>query len=426
MAPMTEGAPLGGGFRTLAWSAGASNLADGIFKVALPLVAIGFTRSPGVVAGIELVRTLPWLLLALPVGAWTDRIDRRRAMIAANAARAIVVVVLALAIGTGAGSIGLLYLAAAGTGIAEVFYDTSSQSILPALVQRRQLGRANGRIAAIEHGAQQFAGPPLAGLLVAAGLAAAFWGAGALWVGAAAMLWWLRGQFRPSRAGPPPSIRADIGEGVRFLLSRPLLRVMAAMVGMANLATSAAGAVFVLYAVGDDSPLGLDETQFGFLVTTAAAGSIAATFVHETVERHLGRARTLTLSICGMALWIGAPAVTTNVWIVATSMFLGGMTVTLWNIPTVSFRQAVTPDRLLGRVNSAYRLLAFGTMPAGAAVGGLLAEAFGLRAVFATMGLLVLGLLLPDLTITDAGLDRAETEADHRPPAPRAPALGER
>lgn len=399
---------LGRAFWRLAVSAGASNLADGVFKLALPLAAITFTRSPALVAGLELVRSLPWLLFALPVGALADRVDRRRTMIAANLARTVLIAALAVVLQTGSGSIAVLYLVAAGTGIAEVFYDTSNQSILPSLVERKQLGRANGRLGAIELGAQQFAGPPLAGLLVGVAVAAAFWTTTALWLIAIAALWTLRGSFRPARTTAPVSIRADISEGIRFLSSRPLLRTMAVMVGVGNLASSATGAVLVLYAVGDDSILGLDQPQFGLLILTAAAGSIAATFVNERLQSRLGRARTLTLTVFGMVLFAGAPAVTADVWLIGGAMFTGGAFIMIWNIITVSFRQAVTPDHLLGRLNSVYRLLAWGTMPIGAAIGGLIAEAFGLTAVFASMGILTATLFIPNHAITDAALDRAE------------------
>jgi MFS family permease len=304
-----------------------------------------------------------------------------------------------------------------GTGVAEVFYDTASQSILPNLVEREQLGRANGRLGAIELGTQQFVGPPLAGLLVGLALAAAFWTTTALWVIAIGALWALRGAFRPTRTNAPATIRADIAEGIRFLMSRPTLRTMAAMVGVANLASSATGAVFVLYAVGTDSILGLDQPQFGLLILTAAAGSIAATFVNEHIEARLGRARTLTLTVVGMVLFTGAPAVTSNVWIIAAAMFVGGAFIMIWNIITVSFRQAVTPDDLLGRLNSVYRLLAWGTMPLGAATGGLIAEAFGLRAVFASMGVLAATLFIPARTFTDAKLEQAEHAARDPHPA---------
>ncbi len=406
---------LGPRFWRLALSSGTSNLADGVFKLALPLAAIAFTRSPTLVAGLELARSLPWLLLALPAGALADRMDRRRTMIVANLARTSLVGVLALILATDGGSIGVLYVVAIGTGIAEVFYDTSSQSILPSLVGRAQLGRANGRLGAIELGAQQFVGPPLAGLLVGVALATAFWSTTALWAVAVAALWALRGSFRPEREAAPTTVRSDIAEGVRFLMTRPMLRTMAAMVGVANLASSAAGAVFVLYAVGTDSILGLTETQFGFLVLAAAAGSIAVTFVNDAIERLLGRARTLTVSVLGMVLFTASPAVTTNVWLIAAAMFVGGATIMLWNVITVSFRQAVTPDHLLGRLNSVYRLLAWGTMPIGAAAGAAIAETFGLRAVYASMGILTAALLIVNCTITDAKLIAAEGGDDGAP-----------
>lgn len=400
----SSSAKLGGRFWRLACAAGGSNLADGIFKLALPLAAIAFTRSPGLVAGVELVRSLPWLLFALSVGALADRWDRRRTMILANATRTAFIVVLATVFQAGHGSIGLLYIVAIGTGMAEVFYDTSSQSILPSLVDRDQLGRANGRLGAIELGAQQFVGPPLAGVLVGVAAATAFWTTTALWALAVAALWTVHGSFRPQRPTGPTTIRTDISEGVRFLMSRPVLRTMAAMVGVANLAAAATGAVFVLYAVGPGSVLELTDAQFGFLILTAAAGSITSSVLCERIETRIGPARTLTLAVAGMIVFNVTPALTTNVWLIALAMFVGGALIMIWNIITVSFRQAITPDHLLGRVNSVYRLLAWGTMPLGASAGGLIAETLGLRAVYALMGFLAATLLIPNHGITDAKL----------------------
>ena len=407
-----ESGGLGGPFRLLATSSGLSNLADGVFKLSLPLIAIEFTRSPALVAGIETVRSMPWLLFALPVGALADRFDRRRVMVLANLARAALVLVASLVLTADGGSIAMLYVVAAGTGIAEVFYDTSSQSILPNVVPRARLSRANGRLAAIELTSQQFLGPPLAGLLVAVTLALAFWSSAMVWIGAVILLWALRGSFRPARTGAATTLRADIAEGVRFLLRQPLLRAMAVMVGIGNLASSATGAILVLYAVGDESSLGLTEAQFGVFVLATAAGSIIASFATERVQTAIGRSRTLTIAVVGMTFWVVAPALTTNVWLVAVGMLVGGFAIMLWNIPTVSFRQTITPDHLLGRLNSVYRLLAWGTMPLGALAGGLLAEAFGLRAVFVIMGAFTLTLLIPNAMITDERLDAAERDAE--------------
>ena len=378
--------------------------------MALPLVAVSFTRSPVLVAGLELVRTLPWLFGALPVGALVDRLDRRRTMLAANVVRTTVVAALSIAIGTGHGSLWMLYIAALGTGIAEVFYDTAAQSLVPSIVERSRLDRANGRLYAVELGAQELAGPPLAGVLVAAALAVSFATSAALWIVAIVVLLALRGRFRPIRERKSSTMRADIGEGMSFLLGRPVLRTMALMVGMTNLATSAVFAVLVLYAVGPDSAMQLTEPQFGLLFATIAAGALVGGILAEHSQRRIGRANTLTLSVVGTAIYIATLAITANVAAIATTAFVSGITMMMWNVTTVSFRQRVTPDHLLGRLNSTYRLIAWGTRPLGAAIGGVLGQLLGIRAVFAVMGILAAAMLVPNRHITEPALEAAERD----------------
>lgn len=399
----------GKAFPTLVGSSGLSNLADGVYKVALPLVAIHFTRSPALVAGLELARTLPWLVGALQVGALVDRLDRRRTMVWSNAARAGFVAVPAVGLAVGQGSIWLLYVAAAAVGICEVFYDTAAQSIIPSIVPRSRLDRANGRLYAVELGAQQFAGPPLAGFLVAAALAMSFTVPAALWLLAIGALLMLRGSFRPPTDGRRTTLRSDIRQGLSFVHGQPVLRTMAVMVGIGNLATSATGAVLVLFAVGAGSAMGLTEPQFGLLSAVIAVGGLVGGIVAERVQRRLGRARTLTLSLVGIITFVAAPALTAQVAIIAAVFFAGGVALMLWNITTVSFRQRITPDHLLGRVNSTYRLLAWGTMPLGAVLGGAIGEWFGVRSVYAVMGLLAVSVLVLDRRITEEAL--SETEA---------------
>ncbi|MFF5215936.1 MFS transporter [Micromonospora sp. NPDC000442] len=407
--PADEGG-LGGRFWRL-WSASAvSNLADGIVKIALPLVAVGYTRSPVLVAGVAAAYSLPWLLFALPAGALADRLDRRRVMLAANTLRAALIGALALVAAFDAGSIWLLYLVALGLGVAETLYDTSAQSILPQVVTRDQLPRANGRLAAVELAANQFVGPPLAGFLVAAGVALALAGPAVLWAVAVAALLLVAGRFRIER-DEPTTIRADIVEGLRFLWRRRLLRTLATMVGTSNFITSGIFAVLVLYAVGPDSAIGLTEPGYGVLLTTIAAGIVLGSVATGWIEQRLGRSRTLALSVLAMAAVVGVPALSTNPFVIGTVFFVGGILLATWNVITISLRQRITPDRLLGRVNSGYRMLAWGSMPAGALVGGLLAEAFGLRAVFAILGSLTLTLLLGMFVVTDANIEAAERDA---------------
>jgi MFS family permease len=408
------GTPLGVPFQRL-WSASTvSNLADGVLKVALPLVAVRYTDSPALVAGLTFALTLPWLLFALPAGALADRLDRRHAMIGANVARALLVVALAaVALVPDAGSIAVLYVVAFGVGVTETLYDTAAQSILPQVVPRTALPRANGRLYAAELTANQFVGPPLGGLLVAAGAAVAFGLPGALWALAVGLLVGLPGSYRPERT-TRTTLRADIAEGLRFLWHDRILRTLALMVGGINFASNAAFAIFVLYAVGPDSPLGLSEPAYGVLLTTTAVGAFAGSFVAERVVGLVGRARSLALTVLSTVALVGVPAVTTNAWVIGAVYAVGGAGIAVWNVVTVSLRQRITPDALLGRLNSCYRLVAWGTMPLGAAVGGLLGEVFGLRSVFVVMAAVSAATLLGMLVVDDRAMDAAEREADER------------
>lgn len=347
MGDATEGDPplsssagrrsLGASYWRLWTSAGLSNLADGILQVALPLVAIRFTRSPTMIAGLSMALTLPWLVFALHAGALADRLDRRRIMLSANAVRATLLAALVVAVLLGAGSIWALYVIAVCVGITETAYDTSAQSILPQIVPRDQLSRANGRLYAAELTANAFVGPPLAGFLVAAGTAVAFGAPAALWAVALGALLLVRGRFRIERAGRT-TMRADIAEGLRFLWRHRLLRTLAVMVGGFNLATNATFAILVLYAVGPESAMGLSEPAYGLLLTTVAAGSLLGSLIAERVERTLGRARSLMLSVFGSTLLIGIPALTSNPFAIGAAFVVGGLTIVLWNVITVSLR----------------------------------------------------------------------------------------
>ncbi len=399
--------PLGRPFWLLWSSSALSNLADGIVKIGLPLVAVTLTDSPALVAGIVFAVTLPWLLFALPAGALADRVDRRAAMLVAEVARASALVVMAVTILLDFGSIWALYAAALFVGVAETVYDTCAQSILPQVVGRTQLSRANGRLQAAELTANEFVGPPLGGVLIATGIVAAFAAPAALWAVAIGVLLLMKGNYRVVRE-QRTTIRADVAEGLRFLWRHRLLRTLAVMTGLFNLATNATFAVFVLYAVG---PMGLSEAGFGLLFSTIAAGSLLGALIADRVEGRLGRARSLGLGVFGGVLVVAAPAVTAQPLPIAAAFFVGGATLALWNVVAVSLRQRITPDRILGRVNSGYRLVAWGSRPLGAAAGGLIGEALGLRAVFGAAGALILLTLLGMFIVTEGAIATAEQDA---------------
>lgn len=404
---------LGGSFWRLWTSSGLSNLADGVLKVALPLVALRFTDSPALIAGVAVALSLPWLFFALPAGALADRVDRRLAMLVAGVVRGGAVLALLLALSLDLGSIWLLYAVAFLIGVTETVYDTSAQSILPQLVHRDRLSRANGRLHAVEMTTNEFVGPPLGSALVAVSVALAFVTPAALWIAAVGALLLVRGRFRVERSGPPTSMRADIAEGLRYLWGNRLLRSFAAMAGVSNFAFSAAMGVLVVYAVGPTSDLGLSEAAFGWLFATIAAGSLLGSFAAEWCERAIGRSRSLWLTVLMFAACLVIAGVTTEVWLVGIGFAIGGFGIMVWNVITVSLRQRMAPEALLGRVNSVYRLMAWGTRPLGAAAGGLIAQFVGVQPMFVAMGLLTLTLWIPLLRINDAVLAAAESQTRH-------------
>lgn len=390
------------------WSAaGLSSLADGVLKVALPMVAVGYTREPALIAGLAFAFSLPWLLFALPAGALVDRLDRRRAMLAANLVRGGLLAGITVLTVVGGGSIWALYVAAVGVGCAETIYDTAAQSIVPQVVGREQLARANGRMFAAEQTANEFAGPPLAGVLAAAGVVAALVTPVALWAVAVAALLLVRGSYRIPRE-KPTTLRADIAEGLRFLVRHKVLRTFSVMVGTFNFATGATFAVLVLYAVGPGSAMGLSAPAFGLLMATSAAGGLTGSLVAEAVERRLGRVRALWVSWPVGGIGVAALAVTANPYVAGAAFFVSGAAILVSNVVMVSLRQQLTPDRLLGRLNSSHRLVAWGTKSLGALAGGVIAEVFGLRAVFVVMAVLAFAVVAGLRVVTEDALGQSE------------------
>jgi MFS family permease len=405
-----------GGFDGNYWklwiSSAAANLADGIFWIALPLFAIQLTDSPALVAGVALVARLPWLLLALVAGALADRLDRRRTMVAVAILRTVVSAGLAFGILGDVVTLPILYVAAFVLGVGETLFDTAAQSIMPTIVDRDRLSRANGRLFAAELTMNQFVGPPLGGLLAGLALVFAFVGSALAFALGAIALSLLVGTFRPVARTTEATIVQEIREGLGYIRRHRVLRTMAAMVGVINLASSAVFAIFVLYAVAP-GPIGLDEFGFGVLMMAMGVGSFVGSLIADRVERRIGRAALLTLAIALTGASQVVPGLTANALIVGASFAAWGIGVMMWNVVTVSLRQRIVPNRLLGRLNASYRLLAWGTQPLGALLGGFAGELLGLREVFILAGLLVL-LLVPlgYRILTNEAIEAAELEGE--------------
>jgi predicted MFS family arabinose efflux permease len=187
----------------------------------------------------------------------------------------------------------------------------------------------------------------------------------------------------------------DIKHGVSFVWHRPVLRTLAGIVGVGNLTSSATFTVLVIYAVGPDSAMGLSDGAYGTMLLVGGIGAIAAAVVNERLVGRLGEARTIRWATPALMLFSLGPAISTDPLVVGALLIVSSFFLMTFNIPSVSYRQRVTPDAVLGRVNSTFRLVGWGTMPIGALLGGFLGEAFGVRAVFITMTSVASLLIVP-------------------------------
>ncbi|MGH2444815.1 MAG: MFS transporter [Candidatus Limnocylindria bacterium] len=401
----------GGGLSANFWklwgSTVASNLAEGVMTVVLPIIAVRLTDSPAEVAGVAVAAQIPMLLFGLPAGGLADRLDRRLTMLAVQLLRIAVLATLAVLAVNDALSMVSLYAAAFIVGTGEAFFDTNAQSIIPQLVTKDRLVTANGRLFAAETLMNSFVGPPIGGLLVAVSTPLALSGSLAGFVIAAAGLLIIRGSFRPDRQGPTRRLHVEIGEGLGYLLRHRLLLTLTSMVAMGRLGSSAIFAIFALYAVAP-GPMGLSEPEYGILFVTFGLGSLIGSFLAARVVALLGRAQVLALAQGVFGLGILAPALTANAWVVGAGFFIAGVAVMAWNITNVSLRQAILPTRLMGRVHASHRFIANLAGLLGAVAAGVVGEAIGLRAAFAIGALVVLISIAGRLVVTDERIAAAE------------------
>ena len=374
---------LGSGFRAQLASTGLANLADGVFVTLAPLVALTLTSSPVQIALLTAAGWLPWLVFGLAAGVVIDRVDRRRVQVLALGVRAAVLGVAAV-LGLGGGlSMPLLLAIALLYGVTEVFADLGATSIVPALVPTEKLPAANGRLIGVQQVANAFLGSPLAGVLIVLGAGVGFGASAALAAMAALTLAvGLRGDFRPATRVTPARPLAQVREGLAFLVRHPVIRPLVIAGSVINLASTAYFAVFVLWAVGPASAIGLTASQFPLITLGLALGAVAGSVVVDRVQRRLGEARTMIGALVISVLLMLVPVLWPNAWAVAAAFALVGLTNTAGNVITQSMRQRLVPGELLGRVGGASRTLAFGLMPVGAVLGGLVAEHVGLAATF--------------------------------------------
>lgn len=391
---------LGTAYWRVWWANTVSSVGDGAFVSALPLLAVTVTTDPRLIALVSAAFFVPWLLLSLPAGALADRCDRTALMRRAQAVQGVIVAVIAVLAATGTAGIGVLIASGFCLGAAEVVFSNAAQAVLPQLVPAGMLPRANGHLQVSLTAGETFGGPPLGSLLFAAGRALPFGLDAASFAGSALLLSGLPRQAPAEAAG---GRGGRIAEGMRWLFRHRLLRVVAVLLGVTGFCSQMGQSVLVLLAT---QTLHVSARGYGLLWTASAAGAILGGLASPALTRRLGQMPSLIIAMGAEAAVFAGIGLAPDAYVAGLMMACNGFFVTMWNVVTVSLRQQIVPTRLLGRVNSVYRMIGWGLMPLGAAAGGFVAHAAGLRAPYTIGGIvcaLTLAAALPVLLRTSRG-----------------------
>jgi MFS family permease len=379
-------ARMGRRFRWLLASSWTSNIGDGIAVAAGPLLVASQTDSAFLVALAALVQKLPWLAFGLWAGALADRLDRRKVVMVADTLRSLVIAALCVTIFTGRTNITVVLIAMLLYGVAEVFADTTTSTLLPMLVAKADLGTGNQRLQAGFLTCNQLLGPPVGAFLFAAGAAwpfvvqvvcvllavllvskiAASGGETELMTGADA-------------SGEPTHVLRDIGEGLRWIWGHAAVRTLALVILVFSVTWAAAWSVLVLWS---RDRLGMSEVGFGLLTTGSAVGGIIGTALYGRIELRFSLANIMRVCLLLEVLTHAAFALTTAGWLAIAIMVEFGAYAFVWGTVSNTVRQRAVPRRFQGRVSAVYMMCVFGGIIAGQAIGGGIAEKWGVVAPF--------------------------------------------
>lgn len=423
-APVPQAGPGGlwrqGGFLRF-WAASAiSDVGSQVSALALPLIAaLTLGATPWQMGVLSAAGSAPSLLVGLFAGVWVDRLRRRPLLITADLGRAALLVTIPLTSVLGLLRIEILYVVALSAGVLTVLFDVTYLAFVPSLVAREGLVEANGKLEATSSAAR-VVGPGLGGMLVGL-LGAAFavlidalsFVASALFIAGVRVA-------EPAPAGGRTGVAAEIGEGLRVVLTRPILRVLAGCSATTALFGRMFLAVYVLYMTRD---LGLGSVGVGLVFATGGLGALAGALVAGPVTRRFGPGPTmitaqLLFGLTGMAVPLAVLVPRVALPMIVASEFGQWMAVTVYFVNAISVRQAMIPDRLQGRVNATMRFIAGGALPIGALIGGALGGVIGLplTLVVAEFGMLLAFLWL--LLSPVRGLRILPTIDVHREPMP--------
>jgi MFS family permease len=411
------------------WTATAiSNLGDGVSMVAYPWLASAVTRSPILIAAAGFASRLPWLIFTLHAGVLTDRFDRRKLIVAMDFMRGLLTVFVGFVVFFNKDSFPALDELATITnletnwpiyftllitaflfGLAEVLRDNSAQTLMPSVVDKENLEKANGRMWSAESLTNSFIGPPLGSLLIGIAIFIPFFFDAVSFFFAVALIASLKGTFKPVADDKPRekiNFKAEIKEGYAWLWAHPLLRPMAIILGSMNGLGTMVGATFILFA---QEVLETSVFTFALLGTAGAVGGTVGGLLAPKVSAKLGSGRSLAMTLAAAPIGSLIIALTTTWQVVWVVVVFETFFAILWNTITVSLRQSIIPTHLLGRVNSVYRFFAWGSIPIGMFVGGGLVSALtlvisrenALRAPYifgVVLGLILWAMAAPRLT----------------------------
>jgi MFS family permease len=371
-------ARLGRSFRWLLSSTVLNNAGDGVALAAGPLLVASQTRDPLLVSMALLAEYLPVLLFSVLGGAAADRFDRKRMVIAVNLGRSIVLVILVAAIASGTVNIAVVLVALFVLGTAETFADAASSTLLPGLVQREDLGVANARMQGAFLLTNQLLTPPIGAFLFAVGMALPFATNAACFALGAVLVSRVVTSTR-HEVRERPNLRAEMAEGIRWLMAHPPMRTLALTILTFNVTYGAAWSVLVLYA---GERLGMDEVGFGLLTTAIAVGGVVGVTSYGQLERRFALGDIMRVGLVIETVTHLILALTTSSIVALATLVIFGAHAFVWGTTSTVVRQRAVPDELLGRVGGVYRVAIVGGMVVGTPLGGLLAKTFGITAPF--------------------------------------------
>jgi MFS family permease len=369
------------------WTASTISLfGSQVSGLAIPAIAIiTLNVSPFEAALLGFFEMLPFVLFTLPAGVWVDRLRRRPILIAGDLGRAIVLATIPIAYALGFLTVWQLYAVGFVAGILTVFFDVADQSYLPSLLEADQLIDGNSKLQ-VSVSAAQIGGQGVGGAII--GLVTAPFAviADAVSFLASAVLIFLvrKPERAPERhldaeSGRGPGMRAEIAEGLRYVLGNRYLRSIAACTGSSNLFSNLVFSIFLVYVFRN---LGLSPLAIGIIGGLANVGFLGGAVIAGRVAKRLGLGRTIVLSSLiagGMELLIPlAPESAAAIPFLFVSQLVVGAMIVIYNVNQISLRQAITPERMQGRMNATMRFIVWGTIPIGQLLGGAIATAAGL------------------------------------------------